>query len=130
MGMLDELLRQLQEAAEQQRNQPLPGTPSPARPLQSAPTTFAKRARPPEPNKTQKVDDCRRGDDAAGPYWSIRTLNLKKGEDPVHRTVADSLPAVVESSRRREHPLMARLRQHGGMRDAVILAEILKRPRR
>ena len=112
MGMLDELLRQLQEAAEQQRNQPLPGTPRPARPPQSAPATFAKRARPPEPNKVQKVEE------------------VEMGEDPVHRTVADSMPAVVESSRRREHPLMARLRQHGGMRDAVILAEILKRPRR
>ena len=106
MGMLDELLRQLQEAAEQQRNQPLPGTPRPAR---SAPASFAKRARPPEPVQTQVVE---------------------VGEDPVHRTVADSIPAVVESSRRREHPLMARLRHGGGMRDAVILSEILKRPRR
>ena len=115
MGMLDELLRQLQEAAEQQRNQPLPGTPRPARqarPPQAAPATFAKRARPPESVKAQVVEQ------------------IEMGEDPVHRTVADSLPAVVESSRRREHPLMARLRQHGGMRDAVILAEILKRPRR
>ena len=105
MGMLDELLRQLQEAAEQQRNQPLPGTPRPAR---QAPAMSGKRARPPEPVKAQEVE---------------------QGEDPVHRTVADSIPAVVESSRRREHPLMARLRQHGGMRDAVILSEILKRPR-
>ena len=109
MGMLDELLRQLQDAADQQRNQPLPGSPRPARP---APVTAAKRTRPPEPNKAQEVE------------------RVEMGEDPVRRTVADSLPAVVESSRRREHPLMARLRQHGGMRDAVILSEILKRPRR
>ena len=106
MGMLDELLRQLQDAADQQRNQPLPGS---ARPAQA---TAAKRTRPPEPNKAQEVE------------------RVEMGEDPVRRTVADSLPAVVESSRRREHPLMARLRQHGGMRDAVILSEILKRPRR
>ena len=112
MGMLDELLRQLQEAADQQRNQPLPGSPRPARPSQTTPATSAKRTRPPEPNKTQEVEE------------------VEMGEDPVRRTVADSIPAVVESSRRREHPLMARLRQLGGMRDAVILSEILKRPRR
>ena len=112
MGMLDELLRQLQEAADQQRNQPLPGTPRPARPSQTAPGASAKRTRPPEPIKAQEVEE------------------VEMGEDPVRRTVADSIPAVVESSRRREHPLMARLRQHGGMRDAVILSEILKRPRR
>ncbi len=104
MGMLDELLRQLQEAADQQRNQPLPGTPRPA----AAPVRkVAKRA-----------------------VAVAVSQPVEVGEDPVLRLVADSVPAVVESSRRREHPLMARLRQHGGMRDAVVLAEILRRPGR
>jgi len=110
MGMLDELLRQLQEAADQQRNQPLPGTPRPARsPASTEPQkNFAKRALKQEV-VTEAVEDV--------------------GEDPVNRLVADSAPAVVESSRRREHPLMGRLRTSGGMRDAIVLAEILKRPR-
>lgn len=104
MSMLDDLLRQLQDAAQQQRNQQLPGTP---RPVASAGRKAAKRA-----------------------VAEVVPPPVEVGEDPVHRLVADSMPAVVESSRRREHPLMARLRQHGGMRDAVILAEILRRPGR
>ena len=106
MGMLDELLRQLQDAAEQQRNQPLPGTPRPAR---SVPTTFAKRAQPPVSVKAQVP---------------VKGQVVNVGEDPVHRTVADSIPAVVESSRRREHPLMARLRQIGraSCRERVLVA--------
>ena len=103
MSMLDELLRQLQEAAEQQRTQPLPGTPRPAATMRKVAKRVAAAVAPPP---------------------------VEVGEDPVLRLVADSMPAVVESSRRREHPLMARLRQHGGMRDAVILAEILRRPGR
>ena len=128
MGVLEDLLKQMQEAAEQGQRTTLPGAPRPAaapvplpaaparQPARAAPTNFAKRARQPEP--VQLAPDAHRSHDGDG----------GKGEDPVHRLVADSAPAFVV--KRKEHPLFARLRDAKGLRDAVILSEILRRPSR
>ncbi len=108
MGVLEDLLRQMQEAAEQGQRTTMPGTPRPAAPAQSS----VKRVRQPVP--------------AADP--APRPPVVEVGEDPVHRLVADTLPAHV--AYRIENPLLARLRDPTGLRDAVILSEILRRPSR
>ena len=128
MGMLEELLRQLQEAAEQQRTQPLPGIPRPAQAPRppSVPSSVPRT----EEMRREAIQRQRQGTRKQPPTMVVEAPPVEIGEDPVRRLVADSIPAVVESSRRREHPLMARLRQQGGMRDAVVLAEILRRPGR
>jgi Rod binding domain-containing protein len=131
MGMLEELLRQLEEAADQHRNQPLPGTPrsAPRPPPASTPAPRTEEMRR-EAHQRQRQGARNKPLAQAAEPREAEQVMVEVGEDPVHRLVADSIPAVVESSRRREHPLMARLRQHGGMRDAVVLAEILRRPGR
>ncbi len=117
MGLLDELLQQLKDAAEDQRNQPIPGSERPTR----APATRA-RARPqPAAAAVTEADVA-----AHVPHQD----DNPGGEDPVHRLVADSAAPTVPSSRRLTHPLIARLRTPNGMREAVIMAELLRRPGR
>ena len=103
MGMLDELLRQLQEAAEQKQRTTLPGQPQPRqpRPQRAAPAqapAVAERA-------------------------VVREVDAHDGESFAQRTVADSL--AVQGRVPGVHPLLARLRAPGGLREAVILSEIL-----
>lgn len=108
MSMLDELLRQLQEAAEQQRTQPIPGQPRPKR----------------QPVVLKSADEKTMHE------AKFHAVPVTDGEEPVHRLVENSKPAIVASTRWREHPLLARMRTPEGMRDAVILAEIMRRPGR
>lgn len=123
MGLLDELLRQLQEAAEQQKRTGLPGAP-PAQPARPHPVDEAQRR---FREAQRRAEEQRRAAGARLPDAQAAEEE-DPGESNTRRTVADSPAAVVSSPERREHPLMARLRAPGGVREAVILSEILRRP--
>ena len=104
MGVLDELLRQLQEAAEQKQRTTLPGQPPQRqpRPQRAAPAAQA-------PAVVERA--------------VVREVDAHEGESFARRTVADS--QAVQGRVQGVHPLLARLRAPGGLREAVILSEIL-----
>ena len=118
MGLLDQLLQQLKDAAEDQRNQPIPGSENPSRAPANRARARAQSAAAKEVTSADAAAHVPHNDNNPG------------GEDPVHRLVADSAAATVLSSRRITHPLLARLRTPNGMREAVIMAELLRRPGR
>ena len=111
MGLLDDLLKQLQEAAEQQRRTTLPGTPR------------SPRAEPPRERAAEWRAEQRR--------QAAQQAQTPVDDEPrPMRTTVDSLPAQVVSGRDRgiTHPLLDRLRAPGGAREALVLSEILRRP--
>ncbi len=108
MGVLEELLRQLAEAAEAQKRTTLPGTP-PARPpaQKSAPGQMKAPQRP------------------AGTRLPAQPLATDEpGESRTVRQLAETAPALV-IHRGQQHPILSRFRQPGGAQDAVVLAEIM-----
>ncbi len=100
MSLFDDLLRQLEEALEGQRRTALPGR---------APPRIQRPSQPP----------------AARPVIVI----TEDEPEPTRRTVADSAPVPPVSARHPDHPLVALLRDPAGVRNAVLLSEILRRPR-
>lgn len=122
--MLDELLRQLQEAAEQKQNTGLPGVPT-STPVR--PSTTVDEAQRRFRETRRRAEEQRKAAEAEH-LASIQAEETGDiGESQTRRTVAD---AAIETSSagHGEHPLLARLRAPGGLRDAVVLSEILRRP--
>lgn len=125
MGVLDELLRQLQEAAEQKQNTGLPGVPTTQaarpRPVDEAQRRFREAQRRAEEQRRTAEARLASAEEAAEAAEDT-------GESHTRRTVSDSPVELGSAAGRREHPLLARLRAPGGLRDAVVLSEILRRP--
>jgi hypothetical protein len=101
MGVLEELLRQLADAAEAQKRTTLPGTPPAQTQVRPRPTGTSRPAKSVPPPAT----------DEPGMSRTVRQL-------------AETAPALV-IHRGRQHPILSRFRQPGGAQDAVVLAEIM-----
>ena len=117
MGLLDDLIRSLEEAAEQQQRRP----PAPA---------GGAGEEPPRPGQLPPRQQTRaERRQAQKQAQQPAVVQEDAGESVTKRTVADSAPAtVVDLGESRDHPLVAKLRSPQGLRDALILAEILRRP--
>jgi hypothetical protein len=114
MGLLDDLIRSLEEAADpQQRRPPVP--------------TGGRGEHPPRPGSLPPHQQTRTERRQA--QQSLALVQADAGESVTRRTVADSAPAtVVDLGESPDHPLVAKLRSPAGLRDAFILTEILRRP--
>ena len=114
MGLLDDLIRTLEEAAENQ----------PRRPPASA---GGQGEAPPRPGSLPPRLQTRAERRQA--QQPVVVIQQDAGESVTKRTVADSAPAsVVDLGESPDHPLVAKLRSPQGLRDAFILSEILRRP--
>ena len=104
MGVLEELLRQLAEAAEEQKRTTLPGTPTP----RQVPTQVQNSQRPA----------------AQRPPAKPVPHEEEPGESRTVRQLAETAPALV-IHRGQQHPILSRFREPGGAQDSVVLAEIM-----
>ena len=117
MGLLDDLIRTLEEAAENQQRRP----PASAGGYGDAPP------RPGSLPPRQQTRAERRQAQMQAQQPTV--VQEDAGESVTKRMVADSAPAtVVDLGESRDHPLVAKLRSPQGLRDAFILSEILRRP--
>jgi hypothetical protein len=119
MGALEDLLRQLQEAAEERQKTTLPGqAPTvPRRPVATA-APAAKTAPAAKPNFAAKARPVVEPHEEMAPTPVAQVAGVAAVAG-VHATPLS--PRV-----RHEHPLLARLRQPGGAREALVLSELLR----
>ena len=117
MGLLEDLLRTLEEATQNQQPRP--------------PASAGGRGEaPPRPGSLPPRQQTRAERRQAQQSQQSQTVvEEDAGESMTKRTVADTAPAsVVDLGESPDHPLVAKLRSPQGLRDAFIMSEILRRP--